>query len=162
MSAVARLAKLKRRQFKPVVDTYVPVDMTEFFADLTILLIASYHGRKKPKESELAAFARALGVTVPKLWKLATTRPVKFSERLLAVSPNERDVDAVREAVIREFVRDEIHHQGAAGEFDNLTHALIAEVGWEMIWRGIERGVIRAEPARALCKVRPLQADRVP
>jgi hypothetical protein len=153
MTTARRLAALESKLIRPA--EAAPVDLTEFFADLAITLVAHHHGHKKPRESILAAYARALGVTPAKLFKLVTVKPKAFAELHLAVDTHCRDVGAVRFAVIGEFVTDEIHHRGAAGEFDELVDAFIAENG-PLIRRAIELGIMRPEPPRVLCKVRPL------
>jgi len=142
MSAIARLAKAKLRRFKPPTDTYKPVDLRPVRARLTLAIIAGHHGRKRKSESELTAFARAMRVSVDKLWRLAYADRKRFAKRLLVVDPR-ADADDVADAIVRQFICDEITYQ--------VVEAAIVEAG---LWLA---SIMGSPPWPGLCRMRPLR-----
>jgi hypothetical protein len=144
MSAINRLAKLKLRQHKPP-DTYVPVKSP--VPRLTLYIVAGHHGRRRKNESILAAYARALGVYVAKLWRLAYTRPAKWRDLHLKVDPHVElrgTLDEIRAEIISMFCEEEVVYQ--------LLEAAISEAG---PWLANMMG---APPWPELCRQRPLRA----
>ncbi len=134
-TAARRLAALESKLI-PQPDTYREVRSPA--PALSLYVIASTFGRYREGRSELQCYARALGLSVEKLWAFVNRKPEKWWQRHLAVSPTcPFEMQEVRDAVILDlFVCEEIVHQ--------LVELLIA-AGW------------RPGPIRQLCKYRPSQ-----
>jgi hypothetical protein len=143
MSAIARLAKLKLRRFKPK-DDYKPVRSPG--PSLCVGIVAGLHGRRRKNESVLAAYARALGVSVPKLWRLVYFKPDRWWQMHKSVDSCPYSQAEMREAVVRQFLVEEATHQ--------LIEAAIEESGGQGGW--LDR-VMGSKPWPGLCRVRPLK-----
>jgi hypothetical protein len=141
MTAAKRLAQLESKLRKPI-DDYVPVDLTPFLSEVSVTSVAHFHGKRRKHESVLVAYARAVKVTPAKLWRLAYGKPAKLKALHLAVDPNCRHVDGVVDAVVRDFIREEIVY--------HLCESLVAEGPWF--------ANILGPPKRwGLCRIRPLK-----
>lgn len=111
---------------------------------LSLLIVAGHQGRLRKNEAMLAAYSRALGLSLTKLWALVTTKPEKWWARHLAVSEGcPYSQAAMREALIREFVVDEATQC--------LVELVISDGG---LWA--ERMLGKA-PWPGLCRQRPLR-----
>jgi hypothetical protein len=113
---------------------------------LCVAIVAGLNRRRRKNESVLAAYSRALGLSVVKLWMLVSRKPDRWWAKHLAVDSCPYSMDEMRDAIVREFVADEMAHR--------LIEACIAEAGGAGGWLANMMG---PRPWPGLTKVRPLR-----
>jgi hypothetical protein len=144
---------------------YEPVDMTDFYALLSMNLIAAEHGRLKFPRSILDRYASALRVKPEKLWQLASSkdrrkfrakhlafvppRPAdrsQWDKKRLAAEEKRRDAlaDDVADKIMNLFIEAEVTFQ--------LAEAWIADDPFaeRLLGPATTWGLCRYRPAEAL------------
>jgi len=134
-----RLAALESKLIRP--PDAKPVDLGPVRARIMLAIVAHRHGRQRPGRSILEGFARAMRCTPDKLWRLAHADRKRFRKRLACVDAR-ADVDAMADAIVREFMAEETTYR--------LIEACIAETGQ---WLANMMG---PKPWPGLCRQRPL------
>jgi hypothetical protein len=158
MKDILRRLEALELKVNPPPPVYKVVDMKPFQMRLQVGLIAYHDGDKKPEESALTGFARALKFRDEgELFRVAADSAAEFAKRYIAVKPprysafscadpvrhrelreglyEERANQAndVREYVVRKFLEEEIVHQCLD----------------DMVWFGNDRpGLCAARPCR--------------